>query len=260
MAWRGQNVWTVVAVLRALPALARQLVLRLAYLDAPADVSQWVAKSAAGAPPRPPCTMREGASHFARCGLFFLPSFLFQSVYCAVSWCVSPGVRSDCAHRERERERGGGEREHARGTREYERDEIVTIFSGIGVFYWSTCLGHEKSQKRERVPRENHFFLRATTAGGVGLSWRSDESTPCADKLVVALEKMRSVHLLTQQQVPFSPSYSSAGCSFVGAPGARFLDACAAACTCKGYAGSGPAQRAVGGQLSGAGWQGLVSA
>ena len=47
-----QNVWTVVAVLRALPALARQLVMRLAYLDAPADVSQWVAKPAAGAPSR----------------------------------------------------------------------------------------------------------------------------------------------------------------------------------------------------------------
>ena len=38
-----QNVWTVVAVLRALPPLARQLVMRLAFLDAPADVSPWVA-------------------------------------------------------------------------------------------------------------------------------------------------------------------------------------------------------------------------
>jgi hypothetical protein len=32
-----------VAVLRALPPLARQLVMRLAFLDAPADVSPWVA-------------------------------------------------------------------------------------------------------------------------------------------------------------------------------------------------------------------------
>ena len=38
-----KNVWTVVAVLRALPPLARQLVMRLAFLDAPADVSPWVA-------------------------------------------------------------------------------------------------------------------------------------------------------------------------------------------------------------------------
>ena len=136
LAWRGQNVWTVVAVLRALPALARQLVLRLAYLDAPADVSQWVAKSAAGAPPRPPCTMCEGASHVARCGLFLLSSCLFQSVGMRLLGCVSPGVRSDCAHRG-ERERGGGERKRARDERD-ERDEIVTRLSSIGVFYWCT--------------------------------------------------------------------------------------------------------------------------
>jgi hypothetical protein len=42
-----QNVWTVVAVLRALPPLARQLVMRLAFLDAPADVSPWVASALA---------------------------------------------------------------------------------------------------------------------------------------------------------------------------------------------------------------------
>ena len=38
-----ENVWSVVAVQRALPPLARQLIMRLAYLDAPADVTLWVA-------------------------------------------------------------------------------------------------------------------------------------------------------------------------------------------------------------------------
>lgn len=61
----AQNVWTVVAVLRALPPLARQLTMRLAYLDSPADVSQWVAtplKAQAGRRPQPTTTPRRVCS------------------------------------------------------------------------------------------------------------------------------------------------------------------------------------------------------
>eukprot|EP00961_Rhodomonas_salina_P016035 215850-Rhodomonas_salina.1 len=36
------DLWTAVAVLRSLPPLARQIVLRLVYLDGYVDVSQWI--------------------------------------------------------------------------------------------------------------------------------------------------------------------------------------------------------------------------
>jgi hypothetical protein len=109
-------VWTVVAVLRALPALARQLVMRLAYLDAPADVSQWVAKSAAGAPPPPParCARARAPLHAAACSSFPLTSFSPLRVQAA-------GVREvfvQTVHTQRGRGRGVGGRESARGTRE----------------------------------------------------------------------------------------------------------------------------------------------